>query len=72
MLTWIGRHRKCIATPHASLNRYRGIVDGNHKTELFADAAVFGSGTPQEVADRVAATLSATGTDEDAFYAAPR
>jgi hypothetical protein len=55
--------RKLIATLHESLSVYRDMIDGQHETDFFADAAVFESSTPQDVPDGAAATLSTFGSD---------
>jgi hypothetical protein len=59
-----------VTTAHEpdGVRRYSGAIETSY-AELSCSAAVFGQGTPQEIANRVAATLSAIGTDPDDFYA---
>jgi hypothetical protein len=52
----------------AGLVRHHGFIDG-YTAECSADAAVFDKHVPQEIADRIAATLAAIGRQEEVFYA---
>jgi hypothetical protein len=71
--TWIGRRREgnLLVTPHVGdhVARYRGTIERDSSSDITADAVVFPRNTPQEIANRAAATISATACDEDAFYA---
>jgi len=50
--------RNLLVTPHTTdgVKRYRGVIDGQHETDISSDAVVFGSNVPQEIADRAAAS----------------
>jgi hypothetical protein len=50
------------------LVRHRGLLHTD-QGDIFATAAVFQGHVPQEIADRVAQTLSAIGPQEEVFYA---
>lgn len=64
------RYRLTVTAHHPTdLTRHKGYIDG-YTAECSADAVIFGPRTPQEIADRAAATLRLTAyPDAENFYA---